>query len=295
MILFSQRHKEAIDNKSLCLSISKKIRQKLVYCMQKYNRWYGWNQEDSIFYDDLKQKLLENYGETSLKAYIEDIFQEVTNIEQFIVGAKPEFVLDAIELYSTLIDIDKSGQKVNLYKECNLIFKSENSSFRVLDGYIVKLDSTFLESEILNKAYELLKNNYFEKACKDFLNARNNLTAEDYSGTIIEANNAIESTLKKVLNREKGEQGNLKKWLMKSGIIPDYFQGFCDNFEGLLQSAFTIANESSRHGKKEMPSERNEVTYAVASFFLHLTGSLIVFIMERYQESKLENENETPF
>ena len=293
MILFSQRHKEAIDNKSSFLSISKKIRQKLVYCMQKYNRWYGWNQGDSIFYDDLKQKLLENYGEASLKAYVEDVFQEVTNIEQFILGTKPEFVLDTIELYSILID--NPGQKVNFHKECNLIFKSENSSFRVLDGYIIKLDSTFLESEILNKAYELLKNNYFEKACKDFLNARNNLTAEDYSGTIIEANNAIESTLKKVLNKEKGEQGNLKKWLIKSGIIPDYFQGFCDHFEGLLQSAFTIANESSRHGKKEIPSKRNEVTYAVASFFLHLTGSLIVFIMERYQENIPENENEKPF
>lgn len=293
MILFSQRHKEAIDNKSLFLSISKKIRQKLVYCMQKYNRWYGWNQEDSIFYDDLKRKLLENYGEASLKAYVEDVFQEVTDIEQFILGTKPEFVLDAIELYSILFD--NPGQKVNFYKECNLIFKSENSSFRVLDGYIIKLDSAFLESEILNKAYELLKNNYFEKACKDFLNARNNLTAEDYSGTIIEANNAIESTLKKVLNKEKGEQGNFKKWLIKSGIIPDYFQGFCDHFEGLLQSAFTIANKSSRHGKKEIPSKRNKVTYAVASFFLHLAGSLIVFIMERYQENILENENEIPF
>jgi len=293
MILFSQRHKEAIENKSLFLSISKKIRQKLVYCMQKYNCCYGWNQEDSIFYDDLKQKLLENYGEVSLKAYVEDVFQEATNIEQFILGTKPEFVLDTIEAYSILID--NQGQKVNFHKECNLIFKLENSSFRVLDGYIIKLDSAFLESEILNKAYEPLKNNYFEKACKDFLSARNNLTAEDYSGTIIEANNAIESTLKKVLNKEKSEQGNLKKWLIKSGIIPDYFQGFCDHFEGLLQSAFTIANESSRHGKKEIPSKKNEVTYAVASFFLHLTGSLIVFIMERYQENIPENENEIAF
>lgn len=183
-----------------------------------------------------------------------------------------------------LLIIDKPGQKVNFHKECNFIFKSENSSFRVLDGYIIKLDSTFLESEILNKAYELLKNNYFEKACKDFLNARNNLTAGDYSGTIVEANNAIESTLKNVLNKEKGEQGNLKKWLMKSGIIPDYFQGFCDHFEGLLQSVFTIANKSSRHGKKKTPNKRNEVDHKVASFCLNLTGSLIVFIMERHQE-----------
>jgi hypothetical protein len=244
---------------------------------------YGWNNEYSTFYDDLKQKLLESHGETCLKAYLEGVFQEVENTEQFILGSKPEYALDAIELYSNLIE--KPNQKVNFHKECNLIFKSENSPIRVLDGYIVKLDSAFLESDILNKAYELLKDNQFEKACLDFLNARNNLTAGDYSGTIFEANNAIESTLKKVLNKEKGDQGNLKKWLMKSGIIPDYFQGFCDHYEGLLQSTFTIANESSRHGKKEIPDKRNEIDHPVASFFLHLTGSLIVFIMERYQES----------
>jgi len=288
MILFSQRHKEAIEDKRLPISISKRIRQKIIYCMQRYNRWYGGNQESSIFYDDLKQNLLESYGDTSLKAYVDDIFRETDNVEQFILGTKPEYVLDAIEVYSGLID--KPSQRVNFHKECNLIFKTENSSFRILDGLIIKLDSAFLESEILSKAYELLKDNHFEKACRDFLNARNNLTAEDYSGTIIEANNAIESTLKSVLNKEKGEQGNLKKWLMKSGIIPDYFQGFCEHFEGLLQSAFTIANESSRHGKRDMPDKRNEVNYSVASFFLHLTGALIVFIMERYQESLPEDE-----
>jgi len=282
-MLFSQRHREAIENKKLRLSISKKTRQKIIYCMERFNRWYGWNEEESIFFDDLKKRLIQSYGETSLKAYVDDVFQETNDIKQFIISTKPEYVLDAIELYSVLID--KPGQRSNFYKECNLIFKSENSPCRVLDGLVIKLDSEFLESEILHKAYELLKDSYFEKACKDFLNARNNLTAGDYSGTITEANNAMESTLKKILNKEKGEQGDLKKWLMKSGIIPDYFQGFCSHFEGLLQSAFTIANESSRHGKKEIPDKRNEVNYAVASFFIHLVGSLIVFIMERYQEN----------
>jgi hypothetical protein len=256
--------------------------------MQRFNRWYGYNEAESIFYDDLKQCLLESYGEKRLRAYVDDVFQDTDKIEEFILGTKPEYVLDTIELFLTLID--KPGQKVNFQKECNQIFKSENSPFRILDGYSIKLDSDFLESEILTKAYELLRDSNFEKACRDFLSARNNLTAGDYSGTIIEANNAIESALKKILNREKGEQKNLKKRLIKSGIIPDYFQGFCEHFEGLVQSAFTIANESSRHGKREIPDKKNEVNYAVASFFLHLAGSLIVFIMERYQENLPEED-----
>jgi hypothetical protein len=287
MRLFSQRHKGAIEKKKLPLSVPKKARQKLIYSMQKYNKYYGWNNEDSIFYDDLKTSLIQSYGESSLKAYVKDVFQETHNIEIFMQGTRPEYVCDAIEMYSTLIDEDR---KEEFHTECNEIFRSEDSPLRILDGCVVKLASDFLESEVLDKAYELLKDNRFEKACKDFLLARNNLTAGDYSGTISEANNAIESTLKKVLNRERGEQKDLKKWLMKSGIIPEYFQGFCDHFEGLLQSAFTIANQSSRHGKKEVPDKKNDVDFAVASFVLHLTGSLIVFIMERYQESLVEDD-----
>jgi len=290
MILFSRRHKEAIEEKKLSISLSKKIRQKIIFCMKNYSRQHEFHFRCSIFPGKLKQELMENYGETSLKAYVDDTYQEAYSIEQFILGAKPEYVLDTIEVYGTLIAPD---QRANYYKDCNLIFKSEDSPFRILEGSVIKLDSDFLESEILNKAYELLRNNHFERACRYFLNARYNLTAGDYSGTISEANNAIESTLKSVLKKEKGEQGNLKKWLMKSGIIPDYFQGFCEHFEGLLQAAFTIANESSRHGKKGMPDKKNEVDYPVASFFLHLTGALIIFIMERYQESL--QEDEVPF
>ncbi|MBL7074170.1 hypothetical protein ISS37_02885 [candidate division KSB1 bacterium] len=297
MIPFSQRHREAIDNKKLTVFISKRVKQKIVYCMQNYNIHYELEPEGSfnpiecsIFYDDLKRSLIENYGVASLKVYVDDVFQETEDVKQFILGTKHEYVLDAIELYITLIS--EPDKALDFQKECNQIFKSENSPLRILDGFIIKLDSDFLESEILNKAFELLENNYFEKACRDFLNARNKFTAGDYSGTIMEANNAIESTLKKVLYKDRGEQGNLKKWLMKSGIIPDYFQGFCDHFKGLLQAAFTIANESSRHGKKEIPDKKNEVDRAVASFFLHLTGSLIVFIMERYQEKLPEPEME---
>jgi hypothetical protein len=104
----------------------------------------------------------------------------------------------------------------------------------------------------------------------------------------------MESALKKLLNIDNAEQNKLKKLLMKSGMIPDYFQGFSDHFEGLLQSAFTIANQSARHGSKEVPKKKNRIDGALASFVLHITGSLLVFIIERYEEA-LPEEDDVPF
>ncbi len=287
MIVFSQRHKYSID--SVTTTINRKTRQKIIYCMDDFN--YSTGRYNSIFYNDLKQELLKTYGDTTLKAFVGDSFQEVDSIEQFIIGTKPEYVLDAIELYG--YSFVKQESEDAYYNKINEIFKVDGSCFRILDKIIIKLDSDFLESEIINKAYDLLKNNSFEKACSDFISAKNNFTSCDYSGTISEANNALESTIKKIVNSDNEKQKNLKDLLMKSGLIPDYFQGFCDYFEGLLQSSFTIANKSSRHGKKDIPDKKNDTDRALASFLLNLSGSLIVFIMERYEDR--QEEDEIPF
>ena len=53
-----------------------------------------------------------------------------------------------------------------------------------------------------------------------------------------------------------------------------------------MQASFTIANKSSRHGHKELPSELNKVDEPIASFCLNLVGTLIIFITDRFIESK---------
>jgi hypothetical protein len=280
--VFSQRHKRALEKKKIQVSLPKVLRRKIVNCMKKHNYWYGYDHQDSIFHDDLRTDLQEAYGTEELKAYIEDNLKPVGDTEEFILNAWPAFVLDSVELYYHLVS--KNGSIVDFVRELNSVFKSEKSPYRMLDQYVIKLDSAFLESEVLNRAYELLENNQFEKACKDFVSARDNFSAGDYCGTIFECNNTIESALKKATDTRSGNQKDLKRKLMKSGIIPEYFQGFCDYFEGFLQSCFTIANQSSRHGKKELPQPKDDVSQPVASFMIHITGSILLLIMERYEE-----------
>lgn len=289
-VVFSQRHKQALEDKKLVISIAGKLRQKIIFCMQNHDERYGWNGEDSIFYDDLRRKLMEIYGITELRAYTSQGLKKADSIEEFIKGAWPPYVFDAIEVFNHLAKKDET--KTAFEEEINGIFNAEESPYRLLGNEVVVLDSVFLESSVLNRAFKLLKINLFEKACKDFLNARTNFTSGDYSGTIFECNNAMESALIKITGLKKAEQFKLKNMLMKSGVVPDYFQGFLEHFEGLLQSSFTIANQSARHGKKDLPSGTNRVDRALASFVLHLTGSLLVFLIERFKEREQEKQTD---
>jgi hypothetical protein len=286
IIPFSKRHQHALDKKKLSVSLNRKTRQKLFYCLENHNEFYGWDNEESRLHNNLKKKLLEVYGDTELKAYTNDKLTNVKDIKDFILGAWPPQVLDVIEVFYHLLEDFENSEK--FIKQINFLFQSEETPYRLLDKQIIKLDSAFLESEVLSKVADLFESFHFDKARIDFLNAKTNFTAGDYTGTVFECNNAIESALKKALDKSKGDPGELKKQLMKSGLIPDYFQGFCDHFEGLLQSCFAITNESARHGKKEVPIPVNKIDHAVASFVLHLTGTLLVFIMERYKEKQPE-------
>jgi hypothetical protein len=282
---FSIRHSRLIEENKLKLNLTKTQKMKFLYLLQDYNdSWYettetGWNYSITIF-EKVNSDLLKTYGFKTLKAYVNDQFIDVNNIDDFVLGTKPEYILDTIELfYDRIIETEK---RQNFALELNQILNAEQLSIRFMESEIVRLDSESAESEILFKVNRLLKEESFDKAHYDFIEARQRLSNGDYSGCIISANNALESFLKKLLDNRNDNQGTLKKLLIKSKLIPDYFNGFLDYFEGLLQSSFTIANKSARHGQKDIPDEINKVDESIACFCLNLVGTLIIFISERY-------------
>lgn len=223
------------------------------------------------------------YGFFVLKSYVDGEFIEVEELDKFIAGTKTQNILDAVELLFE--NIGEDGFKTQFVKELNEWLKIWEKPVRFLEGEFFRMDSEFLESEILFRSETLLKRGSFFKANEDFIDARRRLSSGDYSGCIVSANNALESLLMKITNNDSDNQGSLKKSIIRSGLIPNYFGGFLEHFEGLLQSAFTLANKSSRHGKMDFPDERNKITEPVASFCLNMVGTYIVFMVERYLES----------
>lgn len=293
---FSIRHRKLIEQGKFKINLSKNQRIKIRYLLGEFNEsWHettetGYNYSVSS-YEKTYRDLLKAYGYKTLKAYVNDQFIEVDNIADFAEGTKSECILDTIELFYNWIIVD--DKKKDFADNLNQILKVEQLHIRFIESEFVRLDSEFAESEIIFKANRLLKQEGFDKAHDDFIDARNRLSNGDYAGCIISANNSVESILKKMLDSKNGNQGTLKKLLRKSKLIPDYFNGFLDNFEGFLQASFTIANKSARHGQKEIPKEINKIDEPVACFHLNLVGTLIIFITERYIESKPPEQSDT--
>ncbi len=308
-IPFSIRHKDLIEQKRFNVSFNINQRTKLLSLLNDYNETFSettetnWHYYETAF-EKVYKDLLRAYGYKKLKAFVGGEFVEVDNLEPFFESTKPELLLDTVEFLFSYIFEEESKQ--TFIKKLNNLLKIEESPVRFLEGEFFRLDSDFIESEILSKAEKLLKGNHFEKAHSDFLDAKSRLSKGDFFGCIVSANNSLESFLKKLLGENQGSQNSLKKKLMKTGIIPDYFQGFLDNFSGLMQSSFSIANKSSRHGQPELPSEKNIVDEPVASFCLNLVGTLIVFIAQKHinlqppkenkeNKSEKDDSNDLPF
>ncbi len=310
-IPFSIRHEKLIEQDKLKVTFNTSQRNKLIYLLQDYNETFNevtetnWRYSETSF-EKVYSDLLKAYGYDTLKSFVNNEFIEVKELDKFILGTKPEYILDSIEFFHEYIVGEENKQ--NFIKNLNQLLEISNKPVRFVEGEFFRVDSEFIESEILFKTEKLLKNEKFDKAHEDFLDARKRLSIGDYNGSIISANNALESYLKKLLDKKNENQGALKKTLIKSNLIPDYFNGFLEYFEGLLQSIFTIANKSSRHGQIEKPNDKNKVDEPIASFCLNLIGTLIVFITDRYLETKpkietsineikspIENEDDLPF
>ena len=284
MIIFSKRHKKLIDQNILNIVLGKHLRRRVYRTLSEFVGYIVETSRNGSTYNTntfevVKNEYLKLTGEEYLMAYVEDDYKKVDDMEMFILGTKPYHVLDIIEIFSKQITPD---QIIDFISEINEIFRTEESPLRFIEDEFVLLDSDFLESEINSKAIQLLNKGGFEKAYLDFRNARRKLSSNDFDGCIVDTNNAIESLLKKILNKDINRQKDLKKELIKTGFIPDYFEGFIEHFDKLLQDAFSIANKTSRHGKKDISKGKNRVDKHIATFVLNLVGTLIVFISEKH-------------
>lgn len=296
-ILFSIRHRRLIDQDLFKISFNERLRRKLLSFLIDYNvSWYetdrGLNYEVYAL-EEVTRSLIKEHGIDSLEALIPEDFVKSDNIfHGFIMGAKPENLLDMVEL---LFDVMSEDVKKNAFiRDLNKILKIENVPLRFLENDFVRLDSEFAESEIIFLTNKLLKDQKFDTSYDDFMDARHRLSTGDFAGCVIMANNALESFLKKLLNEKNLNQGELKKKLLKTQLIPDYFAGFLTSFEGLLQASFIIANKTSRHGKIDLPDEINKIDEPIATFCLNLVGTLIIFIAGRgisYKIQQKESDN----
>lgn len=142
MLTFSIRHKDLIEKmKQDDLKISNKSRFRIIRNLDEFNRFWmesdetGWNYNVDRF-KFLVSDFLRISGEENLKAYVSGEYKTVTTIEDFIIGTKPEFVFDIIEIMFKQLDEDELS---DFSERINEIFGIEKSPFRFLEGEFVRL------------------------------------------------------------------------------------------------------------------------------------------------------------
>ncbi len=133
-ILFSERHKDEIAYKSFKMSISKKARRQILVVLNKFTNTYretdktGWNYDvgtDQMMFQDINQ-FYQPKAFNSKNEYV-----DTSNLEEFILGSRPYYVFDAIEIY------EKYNKDNDFASQINALLKLNDIGYKLDQGKMV--------------------------------------------------------------------------------------------------------------------------------------------------------------
>lgn len=283
--LFSKRCKQALYDKKIRVSIPLPVRARIWKALRDYDETWlestesGWNYETSTL-QQLPEQIEAELGITELLAFPEEGGDPTpSNMEGFVLrGNYPPYLFDAIELSYENLDKNKNQFQARF----NDIMEESGLPWRMANGKVFPVDSSYIDEEIMRRAYELLDEMQFHGALEEFERARVDLSNGYSEGAIQNANLAVESTIKEILGVEKAKPGELFRRLIASGLIPEYYKGFLKAFEeNILRCVAIIRNEELGVGHGKGPS-RNVLPLALAELAVNLSGVLINFLIKQH-------------
>lgn len=248
-------------------------------------------------YETIFDILCREYGKFSLTdGYRESKQEQVLNY--FLQTNDPEIAIDIIELSFKYIDrvIRKDFQQYVHYTivklnpddaiaELNERFKENGIGYSFDGGEIIRIDSTYVHSEITKPVISLLHSKKFKGANEEYLKAHEHYRHGRNKECLTECLKAFESTMK-VICKEKGwaykETETAKKLIQacfQNGLVPSFTQNQFTSLQNLLESGIpTIRNKLGGHGQGQMPQKVDD---EMTRYGLNLTGSNIIFLIEQ--------------
>ena len=279
---FSKRHADALKSKKLVPYLSRKLRTAIRRTLNEYSTWGGYDQEENLTFEEVESLLKTFYGLDNLIAYDENGDLVPSNLYEVIETGAPARVLDIIEACS-----EKINQQTECEQELNSLFEIHNSPWRVVNATVVLIDSEYLHNEVIAKTQNLLQENSVFGALEEFTKAVSCLTESNTKDAVVYAHKSVESVMKTCLETKKHLTfGKLLEKLIKSGLIPEYYEEFLVHFEKLALGAVKERNLPGRgHGQGQEPTE---VPKCLSEFAVHLAGTINLFILRRWIESRPE-------
>ena len=278
-----------------------KLRVQIVHILQDtigYDREYTDQPFSQTAYGYIYDILCREYGRFSLLDNSREIkIVQVTTF--FLTKANLDESLDFIELAFTYINTVISNYNQQMYShytgatltaekaifELNHRFRENGFGYQFEGNKLIRLDSTYVHSEIAKPTIGLLWNKMFKGANEEYMKAHEHYRHGRNKECLTECLKAFESTMKIIL-KEKGwafNQTDTSKKLIQicfqNNLIPSFSQNQFTSLQNLLESGIpTIRNKLSGHGQGQ---ELQKVDDGITRYGLNLTGTNIIFLVEQ--------------
>lgn len=291
---FTKRHADDLKSKRIKPYLPSKLRVSIRRMISKYSKWGGeWGEINETFIE-VEAILQTFYGEEELRAYDPEGKLVSTDLNGLIASGFPARVIDLIEVFC-----ERAENPLECERELNSVFEIHNSPWRVINATVYLIDSDYLHNEVIAKTQNLLREHSVFGALEEFTDAISSLTGGRTKDAVVYAHKSVESIMKTCLETEKHLTfGKLLDKLIKSGIIPKYYEEFLVHFEKLALGAVKERNlPGAGHGQGQ---EATEVSKTLAEFAVNLAGAINLFLIRRWIEFRPTQEeppedDEVPF
>ena len=229
---------------------------------------------------------MERYGDGNYVEELRDFFLQEEDVEK---------ALDAVELSFLTIDRftrsrdylgrrDASERADHAIEELNARFKEHGVGYQFTNGEIIRVDSEFIHSEIVQPALKLLNQRHYTGAQQEFLKAHEHYRKGNAKEALNECLKSFESVMKAICDKRgwsyasNATANSLIQVCFDNGLILPFWQSQYASLRSLLESGVpTGRNNLSGHGQGTTPVLVPD--YLVA-YMLHMTASAIVFLAE---------------
>lgn len=197
-------------------------------------------------------------------------------------------ILSLIEMSFRIIELDQRNHE-GAIAELNHRFLEHSIGYQYKGGQIIRVDSLYLNREVVEPAITLLHGAGFQGALQEFMVAHRHYRDQKYKEAITASGNAFESTMKTICD-ERGWDYNSKRatasalieTLFNNDLIPSELKNHFTSLRAALESGLpTVRNQAGRgaHGQGATPVD---VPDYLAAYCLHLAAANIVLLIEAH-------------
>lgn len=257
----------------------------------------GYNLKVQETYETIHKALCREYGVFEL-GQVEYNDRDEQHVLNFLLRTdENDKVIDIIELAFKYADkiIRGNGDysfraKPNLKPdeaiiELNDRFKEEGVGYSFDGGEMIRIDSTYIHSEITKPTISLLWNNIFLGANEEYLKAHDHYRHGRHKECLTECLKSFESVMKTICVEKKwkfNEKDTAKRLIQicfENNLVPNFTQNQFSSLKSLLESGIpTIRNRLGGHGQGQIPQSVDD---EMTRYGLNLTGTNIIFLIKQ--------------